>query len=345
MRNDQPIRVLIASSLEPEYVDQIARVDPRVEVLYEPDILPVPRYVADHYAPKRELTEAQMDRWRTLLAAADVSFDFDWWAPADMPQNCPNLRWVQATSSGIGQFVQRTHLDQSGITFTTAAGAHAIPLAEFAVMSVLHFIKDVPELDRRRHAHYWARYTGRQLAGQTVTVVGLGHVGRRTVEVFAALGCEVRAVSRWIEASGAPGAREVVTPEGLDRMLRDTSILILCSPLTPETRGMIDERRLRLLPRGAIIVNIARGPLIDEGALIGALMNGHLGGAGLDVFATEPLPTDSPLWDMDNVIVSPHSASTVYQENAVLTDLFCDNLRLLMEGAPLRNVYDSSRGY
>ena len=121
--------------------------------------------------------------------------------------------------------------------------------------------------------------------------------------------------------------------------------LILCCPLTPETRGMIDERRLRLLPRGAIVVNISRGPVIDETALTAALRDGHLGGAGLDVFATEPLPTDSPLWDMDNVIVSPHSASTVEQENAVLTDLFCENLRRWIDGEPLRNVFHASRGY
>jgi phosphoglycerate dehydrogenase-like enzyme len=108
---------------------------------------------------------------------------------------------------------------------------------------------------------------------------------------------------------------------------------------------MIDERRLRLLPRGAIVVNIARGPVIDEAALIAALQDGHIGGAGLDVFESEPLPADSPLWDMDNVLVSPHSASTVMQENAVLTDLFCDNLRRWIDGVALRNVYDPFRGY
>ena len=196
MTNEKRIRVLIASTLEAEFAEQIARVDDRIEVLYEPDLLPVARYVADHHGPKRELSAEQMDRWRSLLASADVSFDFDWWAPADMPANCPHLRWVQASSSGIGEFMARTHLDSSRLIVTTAAGIHAAPLAEFALMSVLHFVKDVPALRRWQTEHHWERYTTRQLAGQRVAVIGLGQVGRRTVDTFSALGAEVWAVGR-----------------------------------------------------------------------------------------------------------------------------------------------------
>jgi glyoxylate/hydroxypyruvate reductase len=262
-----------------------------------------------------------------------------------MAKNCPNVRWVQASSAGIGQFMTRTHLDESDIVFTTAAGIHAIPLAEFALMSVLYFIKDMPALARWQHAHEWTRYTTRQVAGQKVAVVGLGQVGRRVVEVFSAVGADVWGIGRQGGTPSVAGASRVVAIKEMDAILPDIAALILCCPLTPETEGMIDERRLRLLPRGAIVVNIARGPVINEPALTAALQDGHLGGAGLDVFATEPLPTDSPLWDMDSVIVSPHSAATVEQENAVLTDLFCDNLRRWIDGAPLRNVYQPSRGY
>lgn len=345
MNEAPPVRVLIASALEPEYVEQISRVDERVQVLHEPDILPLPRYVADHHGPKRDLAEDQLDHWRDLLAQAEVSFDFDWWAPADMPKNCPNLRWIQASSAGIGQFMERTGFDSSRITVTTAAGIHATPLSEFALMGVLYLVKDVPSLLGWKREHHWERYTTRQLAGRRVTVVGLGQVGRRVIEVFAALGAEVWGVGREGGSYDVASASGITSISAMDEILPDTYALVLCLPLTPETHGLIDERRLRLLPRGAVIVNIARGSVIDEPAMIDALRDGQLGGACLDVFATEPLPPDSPLWDMPNVLISPHSASTVDQENAVLTDLFCDNLRRWLDGRPLRNVYVPERGY
>src|SRR3984957_10884940 len=198
-----PIRVLIGSALEAEHVARIAAVDPAVEVLYAPELLPTTRYTADHHGPPRDLSEADLERWRSMRAAADVSFDFDWLDPAGMAANCPRLRWVQASSSGIGQFIERSGLGDSDITFTTAAGVHAIPLAEFALTGVLYFVKELSYLARRQSAHFWERYTTRQLAGRRVTVVGLGQVGRKTCELFTALGAEVVGVARCADAPGA----------------------------------------------------------------------------------------------------------------------------------------------
>ena len=145
--------------------------------------------------------------------------------------------------------------------------------------------------------------------------------------------------------SDVPALSRVITRDGLDAALPGIGIVVLCCPLTDETAGLIGARQLRLLPGGAILVNIARGPVVDQAALTAALQDGHLAGACLDVFATEPLPPDDPLWDLDNVIVSPHSASTVATENAALTDLFLDNLARRAAGDPLRNRYDPARGY
>jgi phosphoglycerate dehydrogenase-like enzyme len=337
-----PVRVLIGSALEAGHVARIAAVDPAVQVLYAPELLPTTRYAADHHGPPRDLSEADLERWRSMRAAADVSFDFDWLDPAAMAANCPRLRWVQASSSGIGQFIERSGLGDSDITFTTAAGVHAIPLAEFALTGVLYFVKELPYLARRQSARSWERYTTRQLAGRRVTVVGLGQVGRKTCELFTALGAEVVGVARYADA---PGAATVVAVDAIDEVLPHSDAIVLCCPLTPETRGLLSARRLRLLPPGAIVVNIARGPVIDEPAMIEALADGHLGGAFLDVAAVEPLPAESPLWDMPNVLISPHSASTVDAENATLTSLFCDNLRRWLDGAPLRNVYSREKGY
>jgi glyoxylate/hydroxypyruvate reductase len=339
------VRVLIASALEREHVDRIAAVDPRVNVLFAPEFLPVPQYRADHHGPPRQLTSGQLTQWRSLLSAADVSFDFDWYAPADMASNCPNLRWIQATSSGIGQFLERTELNRSDITFTTAAGVHAVPLAEFALTGVLYFVKQLPALAERQAARHWERYTALQLAGRRVLVIGLGQVGRKVAETFSALGAEVWAVVRDARKVDVVGVTRAVDFDSIDEVLPGADAVVLCCPLTPLTQGLLDGRRLRLLPAGAIVVNIARGPVIDEPALIAVLADGHIGGACLDVASIEPLPQESPLWDMSNVIISPHSASTVDSENAALTDLFCENLRRWLDGRPLRNLYSREKGY
>ncbi|PZG47002.1 D-2-hydroxyacid dehydrogenase [Spongiactinospora gelatinilytica] len=339
------LKVLIASPLEAEHVKTIAATDPRVEVLHEPDLLPTPRYTADHVGVRPGLAEPELRRWRDLLAQADISFDFDWWEPARMPANCPELRWVQATSAGIGQFVDRHGLAGSDLVFTTAAGTHAGPLAEFALMGVLHFVKGVPDLRRWQARRHWERYTTRSLAGSRVVVVGLGGIGRRVAEVFAALSARVVGVGRPGREYDVPGLAEARSFTEIREALTGADALVLACPLTDETRGLIGLAELAALAPGAVVVNIARGPVIDEPALVDALSSGRLGGACLDVFAEEPLPARSPLWAMDNVIVSPHSASTVDAENALLTELFTDNLRRWLAGRPLRNVFDREKGY
>jgi glyoxylate/hydroxypyruvate reductase A len=325
-----PITVLIASYLEPDLVERIAAADSGLTVLYQPELLPVPRYRSDHSGARPSLSATQEDEWAALLARADVAFDFDWERPSELPRRAPRLRWVQATSAGIGAFVGRTGLDRSDIELTTAGGVHGVPLAEFAVTGALHFIKGVPELKRRQAAHHWERYTSSQLAGRTVTVVGLGGMGRQVAATFTALGTRVIEVTR---------------DRNVEGFLPETDVLVLCCPLTPETEGLIGARQLALLPAGAVLVNLARGAVVDEAALIESLAAGHLAGAALDVFATEPLPDASPLWDMDSVLISPHSAATVEGENAALTDLFLDNLRRYRAGEPLRNRYHRDRGY
>lgn len=340
-----PVRVLIASHLEREHVATIRAADPRVDVLHEPELLPRPRYVADHTGVAPDLSAAQLARWRDLLARADVSFGFDWWRPERMASSCPNLRWVQATSAGIGPFLRGTDLLDGDITVTTAAGIHAVPLAEFALCGVLHFVKGVPDLRRRQAERHWERYTTRRLAGRRLVVVGLGGIGRQVVSVFAGLGVDVVGVGREGAAYDVPGLTEVFATAEIATAVRGADALVLACPLTEATRGLIGAAELRALAPGAVVVNVARGPVVEEAALVEALRDGHLGGAFLDVFETEPLPAASPLWEMANVVVSPHSAATVDTENALLTELFIDNLRRRLDGRPLRNVFSRDKGY
>jgi phosphoglycerate dehydrogenase-like enzyme len=340
-----PLTVVIGSYLEPELVARIRAAPSAGRVIYEPGLLPVPRYQCDHTGPARPLSAADLDRWRSLTARADVFFDFDWLDPAGMAGHAPNLRLVQATSAGIGAFMRRTGLDRSGLAVTTAGGVHAVPLAEFALAGALYFVKGVPDLRRRQQARHWERYTTRQLAGQRALVVGLGGIGRQVTATFAALGVRVRGLGRDGRDYDIDGLSGVIGRAELDAALPDTDLLILCCPLTPQTEGLIGRRQLALLPPHAVLVNIARGQVVDQDALADALAGGRLGGACLDVFTPDPLPADSPLWGMDNVLVSPHSASTVAGENTRLTELFLDNLERLADGRPLRNRYEPARGY
>jgi phosphoglycerate dehydrogenase-like enzyme len=339
------VTVLIATPMEAAQVDRIAAADSRVSVIYEPALLPVPRYPADHSGQPRELTPAELARWSQLRSRADVSFDFDWQDPGQMAVNCPRLRWVQGTSAGLGGFLARTGLADTKIVITTAAGVHGVPLAEFTLLGLLYFTKDVPRLRRLQHGHQWELHHTRQLAGTRAVLVGLGGIGREVARLLAAAGLEVVGAGRPGRSYQVPGVTSYVADTDLDAALPGADALILACPLTERTRHLIGARQLSLLRQGAVVVNVSRGPVIDERALAAALRSGHLGGACLDVFETEPLPADSPLWDLPGVLVSPHSASTVEAENRLLTDLFIDNLRRWLAGAPLRNVYDHAAGY
>ena len=216
------LTIVIGSYLEPELVGRIQAAPSAPRVIYEPGLLPVPRYQCDHSAPPRKLSAVGLDQWRSLTAQADVFFDFDWLDPAGMAGHAPNLRWVQATSAGIGALMRRTGLDRSGVTVTTAGGIHAVPLAEFALSGTLYFVKDGPELRRRQQARHWELYTTRQLAGQRALVVGLGGIGRQVTATFAALGVEVWGLGRDGGSYDIDGLSRVIGRPELDAALPRT---------------------------------------------------------------------------------------------------------------------------
>jgi glyoxylate/hydroxypyruvate reductase len=338
------IRALVCSFLEKEQVARIAA-HPGVEVLYRPDLLPQPRYPCDHHGPAPALTAAERAEWASLLRQADICFDFDWEEPADMPARAPGVQWLQATSSGIGQFMGRTGLAGWEAVVTTAAGIHAQPLAEWAITGVLYFVKDVPDLLARQSAHQWERLTMGGLAGRRALVVGLGHVGRAVAAALNAFGVEVWGVRREADTGQIAGISRTGTTADLQELLRSCDIMVLTLPLTPETFRLIGASELAALGSDGILVNIARGAVVDESALIEALRQQTIRAAVLDVAESEPLAAGSPLWDLGNVLISPHSASTLATENAALVDLFLRNLALFQAGKPLINRYDSARGY
>jgi glyoxylate/hydroxypyruvate reductase A len=340
------VPVLISTWLDTRHAERIAAAEPdRIELIYEPELLPTTRYEADHHGPPRPLTDKQLRRWREQLGRAEISFEFDWERPEELLERAPRLRWVQSTSSGIGPLVDHLGLSGSPLLITNAAGIHAQPLAEFVLLTALHFAKEMPRLNTWKAERHWERFCGQEVFGSRMMLIGLGRVGSRIAELSSALGIQVTGHRRTTGGEAPPGVHRMVDAAGLDAALPDTDILVIAAPDTAETANLIDRRRLSLLPAHAIVVNVGRGSLIDEHAMIEMLQAGRLRGAGLDVFAKEPLPADNPLWAMPNVIVSPHSASTVVQENDRLVDLFIENLHRYLDGSPLVNLFDHARRY
>lgn len=339
---------LSTTYLEPEHVERIRQVSPRLDVLYEPELIAPPRYPADHYNTIQRTPE-QAARWHELLGRADILFDFDPTQRKDLPDLAPNVRWVQATSAGIGQLVRRMGYDRRmpGTIFTTASGVHARPLAEFCIMAILMFAKGLLRtVDQQRRKH-WERYASVDLAGRTLGILGTGNIGTEVARLGQALGMTVIGTKRTV-ANVDPASlhlHALYGPENLNEVLHRSEYLVIVTPHTDETERLLGADELALLPKGAMLINIGRGAVLDETALIEVLRLGHLGGAALDVFAEEPLPPDSPLWELPNVLVSPHSASTSDRENARLTDLFCENLHRFLAGEPLLNVLDTQRMY
>jgi phosphoglycerate dehydrogenase-like enzyme len=340
------VRVLIATPLEDALVERIRSVDGRLEVVYRPDLIGPMRYPADHYAPAVR-SPAQEEEWARILAETEVMFDADPPVKPDLPARAPRLKWVQTSGSGVGAWMQGLGLVDSDVVVTNAAGIHAVPLAEFVLLAMLYFAKRIPKVLDDRAARRWDRFALQNLRGKTLGVVGLGAVGPEVARLAGAFGMRVLGAKRSVQGADprALHVERLYPLAELRALLGESDYVTLILPLTAETTGLIGEAELAAMKPGAVLINIARGAVIDEAALLRALDSGHLAGAALDVFSKEPLPPDSPFWDHPKVLLTPHSMSTAFEENAVLADLFCDNLRRYLAGEPLRNVVDKRRGY
>lgn len=273
--------------------------------------------------------------------------------PDNVRELAPNLRWLQYPGAGVDSLRSTGLLDAgSGIMVTTASGIHAINISEYVFGSMLMFNRTWPEMVRLQDRHVWPRNANwynlkaRELAGQTLGIVGLGSIGRRIAQLGRAFGMTVlgmrRSASRGEQDSNVD---QLYALEQLHELLSRSDYVVLAIPLTRATEKMIGEAELRAMRPNAYLVNIARGRIIDEAVLIRALKEGWIAGAGLDVTEEEPLPADSPLYSMPNVILTPHIAGASDNYDKRLTALFAENLRRYRAGEPLLNQYDPERGY
>ena len=271
-------------------------------------------------------------------------------APDDIVERAPNLKWLQLTSAGVDRLLDAPVVN-SHVAVTTASGIHATPISEYVIGAMLAFAKGFPNAFRAQQERAWRPFWPDELEDKTVGVLGVGAIGARVVRLTSALDMRVLAVRRSVNRrltgadAGMPGVDEMLPPSDLSYLLAESDYVVVALPLTPDSRGLIGEPELRAMKPNAVIVNIGRGAIIDEAALVRALKEGWIAGAALDVFQQEPLSPESELWGLDNVIVTPHISGGTprYMERAV--GLFCDNLRRYLADEPLRNVVDPARGY
>ena len=290
---------------------------------------------------KIEVVEAS-SRKEALRAIEDADIVFGW-IDRELFLAAKNLKWIQVLTAGVNRLLF-PELVESQVLLTNASGIHRIPISEIVMAMALALAKKLHKYIQFKNEGLWKRVQTEELAGKTMGILGLGSIGMETAWKAKCFDMKVLALKK------RPIRRptyidEVLGPEDLEYLLRESDFLVITVPLTDETYHMIGERELRMMKPTAYLINVARGAIIDTRALIKALKEGWIAGAALDVFEEEPLPKDSELWKLDNVIITPHIAgmSIHYDERAV--EIFCKNLKRFLENKPLINLVDKKVGY
>jgi phosphoglycerate dehydrogenase-like enzyme len=328
------LKVLVASygptrawGIPPEQVDWLRAQEPETEFLYAADDA-------------------------TLAAALpNVEVAFSWKVKGELLASAPELKWIHTPNTGVRELIS-PELLASKVVLTNSAGVDARPIAEHVLALALGLVRKLNLAAQRQAAREWAQdelalSPPGLLAGKTLGLVGVGHIGKEVARLANAFGMRVVAVRRMgmlTRADPVPDV-EVRGVEELSWLLEQSDVLVLAAPSTPSTQWLIDARAVSHMKQGAYLINVSRGDLVDETALVGALFSGKLAGAALDVTRVEPLPVDSPLWGLPNVILTPHAASLVPDDWQARTMLFLDNLRRFKKGQPLVNVVDKEQGY
>jgi phosphoglycerate dehydrogenase-like enzyme len=334
------LNILVTMAFPDELLEQIRSVSSEISLSYAP-------LKKDESLPK------------STVAMAEVLYT---WSALPRPEEAPNLKWVQFHSAGIDH-VQGQPLLDCDLLVTTTSGIHAIPIGEYVMATILAWSHRVPRMLVYQTRGIWPggrweKFVPQELRSATIGIVGYGSIGREVARLAHAFGMRILATKRdprhvedtgyRIEGTGDPSGElpARIYPSAATRsMLPECDYVVVSAPLTPETVHLVDRAALKAMKPTAYLVNIARGELVDQVALIEALQKGWIAGAGLDVFEPEPLPPDSPLWKMDNVILSPHVAGFTPEYDRRAIDLFTANLRRYLEGQKLINTVDCRRGY
>lgn len=270
------------------------------------------------------------DESRELIGSAEIVVTTGRGLSPDLFGAATQLEWIQVVSSGYDGFSPQELLD-SGIVLTNAGGANAEPVAEQVLGMLLCFERNIHRGIRQQFDRRWERYEAGELLEKTLGVIGVGAIGSRVAELGSAFDMRVLGIKR--DPTTAPGSLDAVMgPDRLDEVLVEADYLVIACPLTPETRTMIGPDQLATMNQSAVLINVARGPIVDYDALTEALQQHQIAGAGLDVFLEEPFPPDSPLWGLSNVVMTPHMGGSTPRKPERIARAFERNYRAFVEG-------------
>lgn len=353
------VNVLVAARLNlyPGYLEDIAAVDERISVKdglasFVKDLRR--RGKEGAYIDRLEKQAALGGYWQkvaaqedldTLLAEAEVIFGTIVF-PDDLLLRAPRLKWVHIANVGVERYLA-TDMFKGNMTVTNSRGALAIPIAEHVLTFMCMLAKNASRILSNQQNERWERFVTMELRDRVVGILGLGAIGNEVARLARGIGMKVIATRRSTtkRERSVLGVDEIFPLKDLPQMLGESDFVVIAAPLTAETRGMVSEAELRAMKPTSSIINIARGAIIDQAALVKALKEGWIAGAGLDVVETEPLPPGNELWRMPNVIISPHMAGSSDGRPRRLVDLFCENLKRYLAGEKLVNVIDPKKAY
>jgi phosphoglycerate dehydrogenase-like enzyme len=334
------VAVLLTTPLPPPAVAELREVDPRLQIfeLSQAETAIFARPSSLDNAPAGS-TEASL---LGMLARAEVLVTFPQ-SPLDLGTHVPQVRWIQLLTAGADELPDRSLVER--VPVTTLREVRARPVAEYAMLLVLTFAKRLRESIDLQRRHSWRRLDLVELHGKTLGVVGLGSIGREVSRLGRAFGMTVVATRRRAVAADGEIADEVLPADRILDLLRRSDFVVLTAPSTRETFHLIGREELRAMRRSAVLINVARGALVDEDALLEALQTKQLAGAGLDVFEQEPLPASSPFYRLPNVLVTSHNAGMTDRFLEGALPILVENLRRFLAGEPLHNQVDPMRGY
>ena len=328
----QEIKVVLTTPIDERNVLKIKAVGDRISV----------DQVSPLIVAERKGDLSNEEKLTILLRQAEVVYGWIHQFPRNLLGRTSRLKWIQVMSAGVDRLSDE--ILKSPIRIVTTSGLHGTPMGEVVLEMMLMFAKDAPACLQMKQAREWRRYKPKLLRGQTVGILGLGRIGREIARLCGAFGMKVIGLRR---SEGSPLAEvdRVYPREQLQQFLAESDFVVLALPLTKETQGLIGERELRGMKPSAYLINVARGAVVDEGALIRALEEKWIAGAGLDVFIQEPLPPDSRFYDLPNVIFSPHISGEMPDYESRATEIFCENLKRYIAGEPFLHEVDKVKGY
>lgn len=326
------INILVSTPVE-ENLHRIAAISPRVNV----------QGIWDLSRADYKGESAAGDELDKLLA--DVEIVYGLRLPQNLVARAPKLKWIQVMSAGVDRFLD-DDLRRSPVILTNVSGLHATPIGEFVMEQMLMFAKNAAFCFELKQKKQWQHYEPTVLLGKTVGIVGLGNIGKEVARLSKAFGMRVVAIRRSSPRTSQARNVDLMLPrQELPRLLAESDYVVITLPYTRETHDLFGETELKAMKSSACLINIGRGGIIDEDVLARALSEKWIAGAGLDVFATEPLPPESKLWELPNLLFSPHVSGNMEDYIGQATDLFCKNLRRYLDGKKLFNVVDKQRGY